>query len=89
VGNPGDIYPLLGTYVPFAPTQADREARHDPRPSVAERYATRDHYLKKIRAAADELVRSGFLLSEDMDDVMNRATAHWQYVNRPGTTSSN
>jgi hypothetical protein len=89
VGNPGDIYPLLGTYVPFAPTQADREAHHDPRLSVAERYASRDDYLKKIQAAADELVRSGFLLSEDMDDVMNRATAHWQYINRAGTTSSN
>jgi hypothetical protein len=80
VGNPGDIYALLGSYIPFAATRAEREARHDPRLSLQERYAGREEYLTRIRAAANKLVQEGFLLSEDMENVMERASAHWQHA---------
>ena len=38
IGNPTTIVALLGSYVPFARTRAERDARHDPRPSIEERY---------------------------------------------------
>ena len=87
IGNPSTIYALLGSYMPFARTRAEREARHDPRPSVEERYRTRDDYLERIRAAADALVKDRFLLAEDVEDVVQRATRHWEYANRPPQTN--
>ena len=37
-GGTGQLVPLLGSYIPLARTKAEREARHDPRPSIEERY---------------------------------------------------
>jgi hypothetical protein len=39
---------LTGSTVPFAATKEEREARGDPRPSIAERYASRDVYLEQV-----------------------------------------
>jgi hypothetical protein len=82
VGNPSAIYSLLGSYIPFAPTRAEREARRDPRPSIDERYRGREDYLEKIRASAHELIRGGYLLQEDLENVVARASAHWDYATR-------
>ena len=41
VGSPDQLYPLLGSYIPFSRTKAEREERKDPRPSVAVRHAGR------------------------------------------------
>ena len=82
VGNPGTIYALLGSYLPFAFTEAQRDARHDPRPSVQERYEGKDDYLQKIRQAADALIAGHYLLQEDWDAVLARANAHWEYSAR-------
>ena len=71
-----------GSYVPFARTKAERDARHDPRPSIEERYRDRDDYLQKIRASAAALVKDRLLLQEDVDDVVQRATKHWAYATR-------
>ncbi len=60
VGNPTTLYALLGSYVPFARTKAEREARHDPRLSVEERYRDRNDYLQRIQAAAAALVKDRF-----------------------------
>ncbi|HEX5110785.1 MAG TPA: alpha/beta hydrolase domain-containing protein [Vicinamibacterales bacterium] len=87
VGNASTIYALLGSYVPFARTRAERDARHDPRPAVDERYSGRDEYLTRIRKAADTLVKERFLLAEDVEDVVQRATRHWEYATRPPQTN--
>ena len=39
-------------HVPFARTKAERDARHDPRLSIEERYRDRNDYLQKIQASA-------------------------------------
>lgn len=70
----------MGAYLPFARTRAERDARHDPRPSLEERYASRDEYLQRIRSAATDLVRGGYLLADDVENVVARATRHWQYA---------
>jgi hypothetical protein len=87
IGNPTTLYALLGSYVPFARTKADREARRDPRPSVEERYRDREDYLQRIRGSAATLVKDRFLLQEDVDDVVQRATRHWAYAT--ATTQTN
>lgn len=83
VGNPQNIYYLLGSYIPFAATRADRERRHDPRPSIEERYRSRDDYLQKLRAAAEQLVRDRYMLPEDIEGVITRGEAQWDYVTGP------
>jgi alpha/beta hydrolase family protein len=87
IGNPTTIVALLGSYVPLARTRAERDARHDPRPSIEERYKGRDDYLQRIRAAATALVKERFVLEQDVEDVVQRATRHWEYANR--TTQTN
>jgi len=62
---------LEGSFVAFAATKAERGA--DPRPSLEERYASKANYLKQVEAAARQLLREGFLLSEDAERLVVEA----------------
>ena len=42
IGAPARLAGEIGSYIPFARSRADRERAHDPRPSIEERYASRD-----------------------------------------------
>ena len=79
---------LLGSYIPFARTRADRETSKDPRLSIQERYRSQDDYLAKLRAAAGELVKGRYLLPEDLESVIQRGRLQWQFVAAQTTTSS-
>jgi hypothetical protein len=61
----GQICGFAGGYVPFAVTRAERTKTGDPRPSIEERYGTREGYLCAVKRAADALVRDRFLLQAD------------------------
>ena len=65
-GGEGQILEYLGSTLPLARTAAEREASADPRPSLSERYASRDAYLAEVRAAAGRLVEARHLLAEDI-----------------------
>jgi hypothetical protein len=82
-GAPTEIVPLNGAFVPFARTRGEREQLHDPRPSVEERYSSRDAYLAKVRAAAQHLASERYLLPGDVDPVVSHAAAVWDYVTAP------
>ena len=82
IGNPVEIYQLLGSYIPFAPTRAARQANGDPRLSLEERYRGVDDYLRRIRTAAMDLIGRRFLLAEDLDVILERAKQHWSFVTR-------
>jgi hypothetical protein len=84
----GDLVNLLGSYVPFARTKAEREQRGDPRLSIAERYQSREQYLSRVRASADALVRDRYMLQDDVEGVLGRAGAHWDLLMTPTTTSA-
>jgi hypothetical protein len=88
VGGTKEIYNLLGSYIPFAMTKAEREARKDPRLSIAERYRDRDDYISKLRTAAQDLVRSRYLLEEDIENVVKRGQAQWEFLTGRNATSS-
>ena len=65
-GGEGQILEYLGATVPFPRTASERAATSDPRPSIAERYPSRDAYLAEVRVAAERLVASRYLLAGDV-----------------------
>ncbi|MFN8526538.1 MAG: alpha/beta hydrolase domain-containing protein [Chloroflexota bacterium] len=78
-GEPGQILSMQGTTLRFAADAADREQTGDPRPSIAERYANREEYLARVRAAAEALVEQRYLLAEDLDTAVSLAAERWDY----------
>jgi len=82
VGNSSDIYQTLGSYIPFA-SRAVGAAIHDPRLPIEERYSGRDDYLGRIRAAATDLIKRRYMLEEDLNRVLERASRHWDFATRP------
>jgi hypothetical protein len=64
---------LTGQYIPFAATQAQRQATGDPRLSVAERYPNHAIYVNRVVRAVNELVRQRYLLAEDGPAIIQRA----------------
>lgn len=64
-----------GGYIPFAKTQAERQASGDPRLSLEERYGDHAGYVARVKAATAELVRQRFLLAADADRIVKEADA--------------
>ena len=82
IGAPQELYSMVGSWIAFPLTKADREAKKDPRLSIAERYATKNDYLDRITSAARKLVDQGFLLEQDVPQLRERAAKEWDYVLR-------
>lgn len=59
-----------GSFVPFARTEAERKAAHDPRPSLEARYANREAFLAATRAAAERQLAARLLLQEDFERII-------------------
>ncbi len=72
-----------GQYIPFPKTAADRAASGDPRPSVAERYASYTDYRNKVIRAVDDLVRHRFLICDDTQAMVTRLIAAGQAAGVP------
>jgi hypothetical protein len=81
-GAPGEMAEFYGSTFPLAKTREARVAAHDPRLSIAERYAGREDYLKRVNAAADELIRQRFVMPQDRDFVVDRAARLWDALAR-------
>jgi len=77
IGGADQLFPLLGSYIPFPATADARAAAKDPRAAIAERYPSKQAYLDQVRAAADKLVADRYLLAEDLPAVLERADKHW------------
>ena len=75
MGAPDALGRWDGSFLPFAPTEAERLRRRDPRPSLEARYPSRAAYVEKVTAAAAALRRAGFLLEEDAAGFGERAQA--------------
>ena len=65
----------MGSYIPFAKDATQREANSDARPSVTERYKNRDDYVNRIRGAALDLQKAGFLLPADAAVIIQAAAS--------------
>jgi hypothetical protein len=81
IGNPdlviGITGGLLGWTLPLPATRAEREAAADPRPSIEERYASREAYLSQVEQSARALVDEGYLLAEDLEEIVDGAAARY------------
>jgi Alpha/beta hydrolase domain len=64
---PDVLYERLGSKLPFPPG----------RPSATERYPTRSDYIAGVRVAAETLVADRFLLTEEVDAVVEKAVADY------------
>src|SRR6185503_16808434 len=73
IGAPDRLAGEIGSYIPFARTKADRARTGDPRLSIEERYRNRDEYVGKFAAATLDLVAKGYVLSEDVADLLKHA----------------
>lgn len=83
IGAPDELLAMVGSYIPFARTRADRESSGDPRPSIAERYPDKATYMARIAAACADLVAGRYLLTEDVAAASAQAGAQWDhYTNR-------
>jgi len=74
-----EVAHMSGSYIPFASTPEERQSSGDPRPSIAERYDNRTHYVGLVAASAMQLIDDGFLLNEDLASILQRAATHWDY----------
>ena len=82
IGASDELYSMVGSFIPFAHTKAECARTGDPRLSVEERYAGKQAYLDKVQAAARGLASQGYLLERDIPQVVERASAEWDYVTR-------
>ena len=55
------------------------QAAGDPRASIEERYASREDYLEQVARAALDLVAEGYLLEEDVAEVVDLAGRKYDY----------
>jgi hypothetical protein len=69
----GEQFWNTGSFVPFARTRAEREAKGDPRPSIEERYPSHEAYVDAVRRVSERLVRERLLLQEDADRFVDAA----------------
>ena len=78
-----------GSFVPFARSEAERQAQGDPRPSLAARYRDRADYEQKVSAAARRVVAAGFLLPDEVEPLVAEAGALYDRIiaHDPGDSS--
>ena len=69
----GELADRDGSCLPFPADKAARQASGDPRPSIAERYASGADYVAKVQAVVAALAKDRLLLAEDAEHYLERA----------------
>jgi hypothetical protein len=77
-GSPHEFYLLRGAWVPFAKTKDT----NDPRPSLQERYASKDTYLDQVKSALKTLIKQRFLSIADLEPQLKQASERWDWIMR-------
>jgi len=80
IGAPDRLAGEIGSYIPFARTKAERDRSGDPRLSIEERYRNRDEYVGRFAVAAIDLVERGYLLADDVADLLKHAVEHYDWA---------
>jgi hypothetical protein len=80
IGGSEQLQMFAGSTIPFARTRRERDATGDPRPSLEERYASRDAYLARVREAGRALAREHYLLDEDVELCVTLAARVWDWL---------
>jgi Alpha/beta hydrolase domain len=69
----GELADRDGSCLPFPADKTARQASGDPRPSIAERYASGADYVAKVQAVVAALAKDRLLLAEDAEHYLERA----------------
>jgi hypothetical protein len=77
IGAPSERVSFEGSYLPFPKNAEERKRSGDPRLSIAERYSSRQDYLRRYRRALKSLVNQRWVLSEDVPSMMQRGEREW------------
>lgn len=62
-----------GSFWPFASTKADRIQNGDPRPSLEERYGSKEMYLKLVIQETEQLLNERLIVKEDAERIIDEA----------------
>ena len=79
-GGPDQTHKTMGSIVPFPFTRQERQDTSDPRPSVEERYASKEDYLDRVEGVARNLVSEGYMLEEDVFRVIQMASDRYELI---------
>jgi hypothetical protein len=71
---------LVGSFEPLPITREGKKKNGDARKSIEESYSGREDYLDHVKRAAQDLVKQRLTLPGDVDDVMRRGAALWDWV---------
>jgi hypothetical protein len=82
IGAPDELLSMVGSYLPFARTRAERLTSGDPRLSIEERYPDRRTYMDRIADACAQLVAGRYMLAQDVEAASAQAAAQWEYYQR-------
>ena len=82
-GAPEQIIPMQGFSRFFPPTKSARQASGDPRPSIEERYGSREAYLEQGREVTHQLAAEGYILEEDVENVVSACGARYDAAMDP------
>jgi hypothetical protein len=76
-GGEGQIAGLSGSTFPFARDARERNAVGDPRPSISERYSSRQEYLTRFREATMAMVHVRQIPAEDVERMVEGAARRY------------
>jgi len=79
-GAPERLARYDGSFVPFARDENDRAAGGDPRPSLRERYPTKEAYTKAYAAATLALAEQELILGSDVNPMIERAGVFYDRI---------
>jgi hypothetical protein len=80
IGAPEQRLSFVGSFIPLTRTAQERQQVGDPRPSIGERYSSRDDYKARFEQAAKKLIEQRFILQEDLPAVMARGQKEWDVI---------
>ena len=70
---------LAGWTLGLPATAADRTSSGDPRLSIAERYSSKEEFLRQVEEAARALIDERYMLEDDLERVVERAGSKFDY----------
>jgi hypothetical protein len=79
IAAPEQLIAMQGFSRFFARTLAERDPGDTRRP-IEERYSSREGFLARVRSAANELARSGWIIVDDIEALVADAAVRWDYV---------
>jgi hypothetical protein len=73
---------FLGSFFPLLKTKAEAQMVGDPRQPIAERYQSREDYLRNFSDAARKLADERFLLRDDVEALVRRGREEWDFLTK-------